>query len=62
METATDVQGPDDPFAEPDGNAATSVVWNPVRQVFVAAVRFHGYYQSTDGVTWTRLAHSRERD
>jgi hypothetical protein len=52
---ATDVQGPDDTFVIPDGNAATSVVWNPVRQLFVAAVRFHGYYQSADGVTWTRM-------
>ncbi len=43
-------------FAAPDGNGATAVVWNPVRHVFVAAVRYHGYYQSTDGVTWTRLA------
>ena len=51
-----DVQGPNDAFAEPDGNAATAVVWNPVRQVFVAAVRYHGYYQSSDGVTWTRMA------
>ena len=51
-----DVQGPNDPFVTPDGNAATSVVWNPVRGVFIAAVRFHGYYQSTNGVTWTRLA------
>jgi hypothetical protein len=50
-----DVQGPVDAFAEPDGNAATSVVWNPVRQLFVAAVRYHGYYQSPDGVTWTRM-------
>ena len=50
-----DVQGPNDPFVSPDGNAATSVVWNPVRQLFVAAVRFHGYYQSTDGMTWTRM-------
>ena len=50
-----DVQGPNDGFA-PDGNAATAVVWNPVRRVFVAAVRHHGYYQSTDGITWTRLA------
>jgi len=33
------------------GNAATAVVWNPVRRLFVAAVRDHGYYQSTDGVT-----------
>ncbi|WP_255460790.1 choice-of-anchor D domain-containing protein [Edaphobacter albus] len=37
------------------GNAATSVVWNPVRKRFYAAVRFHGYYESADGVTWTRL-------
>jgi hypothetical protein len=51
-----DVQGPLDAFVEPDGNAATAVVWNPVRQVFVAAVRYHGYYQSADGVTWTRIA------
>ncbi len=26
------------------GNAATAVVWNPVRQMFYAAVRYHGYY------------------
>ncbi len=51
-----DVQGPQDPFAYPDGNAATSVVWNPIRRVFVAAVRYHGYYQSTDGMNWTQMA------
>lgn len=51
-----DVQGPLDLFTDPDGNAATSVVWNPVRNVFIAAVRFHGYYQSTDGAHWTQLA------
>jgi hypothetical protein len=50
------VQGPGEPFVLPDGNAATSVVWNPVRQIFVAAVRFHGYYQSADGMTWMRMA------
>jgi hypothetical protein len=38
------------------GNAATAVVWNPIRQRFYAAVRYHGYYQSPDGMTWTRLA------
>ena len=38
------------------GNAATSVVWNPVRQRFYAAVRYHGYYESVDGATWTRVA------
>jgi hypothetical protein len=51
-----DVQGPLDAFVSPDGNAATSVIWNPVRQLFVAAVRFHGYYQSPDGITWTRMS------
>jgi hypothetical protein len=38
------------------GNAATAVVWNPVRKRFYAALRFHGYYESADGITWTRLA------
>ena len=52
----SDIQGPNDTFAQPDGNAATSVVWNARRRLFVAAVRFHGYYQSADGVTWTRMA------
>jgi hypothetical protein len=51
-----DVQGPIDAFTPPDGNAATAVVWNPLRKLFVAAVRYHGYYQSADGVTWTRLS------
>ena len=37
------------------GHAATAVVWNPVRQRFYAAVRYHGYYESADGMTWTRL-------
>ena len=50
------VQGPHRSLLAPLGNAATAVVWNPIRQVFVAAVRFHGYYQSPDGVTWTRMA------
>ena len=52
----TDIQGPLDAFVQPDGNAATSVTWNPVRHVFLAAVRLHGYYQSSDGVRWIRLA------
>ena len=53
--SGSDVQGPTDAVALPDGNAATAVVWNPVRRLFIAAVRYHGYYQSADGVTWTRL-------
>jgi hypothetical protein len=51
-----DVQGANDVFALPDGNAATSVVWNPVRRLFIAAVRYHGYYQSSDGITFTRMS------
>ena len=47
------VQAPTNP--NHGGNAATSVVWNPIRQRFYAAVRFHGYYESADGITWTRL-------
>lgn len=39
------------------GVAVSAVIWNPVRQMFYAAVQYHGYYQSPDGVTWTRLAH-----
>jgi hypothetical protein len=49
------VQGPLNTNLSPNGNAATAVVWNPVRQLFIAAVRYHGYYQSTDGMTWTRM-------
>lgn len=40
-----------------EGNAATSVVWNPIRARFYAAIRYHGYYESADGITWTRLQH-----
>jgi len=50
------IQGPSVSVAGSGGNAATSVVWNPVRKLFVAAVRFHGYYQSADGITWTRMS------
>jgi hypothetical protein len=52
----TVVQSPQSGYSAWDGNAATAVVWNPVRQRFYAAVRAHGYYQSADGMNWTRLA------
>ena len=39
------------------GNPVTAVVWNALRKRFYAAVRYHGYYESADGQTWTRLAH-----
>lgn len=37
------------------GNAATAVVWDALRQHFYAAVRLHGFYESADGATWTRM-------
>ncbi len=37
------------------GNAATAVVWDALRQRFYAAVRLHGFYESADGATWTRM-------
>ena len=57
MDGSQVVQTPLPSGANLGGNAATAVVWNPVRQRFYAAVRYHGYYQSADGVTWTRLTH-----
>ena len=50
------VQSASSTFSGYEGNAVTSVVWNPVRKRFYAAVRFHGYYESADGRTFTRLA------
>ena len=44
------------PEQQKTGVVALAVVWNPVRQIFVAALRNHGFYSSADGVTWTRLA------
>jgi hypothetical protein len=56
MDGSQIVQGPQYALQPQVGNAATSVVWNPVRRRFFAALRFHGYYESTDGANWTRLA------
>ncbi len=50
------VQRPQSTGLNSGGNAATAVVWNAMRQRFYAAVRYHGYYESTDGAAWTRLA------
>ncbi len=38
------------------GTPATTVVWDPQRNLFIAALAFHGYYSSPDGQTWQRLA------
>jgi hypothetical protein len=39
-----------------DPTSATSVAYNDGTGKFLAAVRYHGFYSSPDGVTWTRLA------
>ncbi|MGO9085143.1 MAG: hypothetical protein ACLP6G_14605 [Terriglobales bacterium] len=45
-----------DPGGATDATSATSVVYNASAGKFFAAVRYHGFYSSSDGVTWTRLA------
>jgi hypothetical protein len=44
-----------------DATSATSVAYNAVAGTFLAAVRYHGFYSSPDGVKWTRLAASARR-
>src|SRR6201999_4208510 len=56
MDGSQIVQTPQPPGVD-RGRAATAVVWNPVRQRFYAAIRYHGYYESADGAIWTRLTH-----
>ncbi len=50
------VQTPEPPGFPQGGNAATAVVWDAPRGIFVAALASHGYYGSPDGQTWRRLA------
>ena len=45
-----------DPGGVTDSTSATSVVYNAGAGRFFAAVRYHGFYSSPDGVNWTRLA------
>lgn len=45
-----------DAGAATDPTSATSVVYNDGANKFFAAVRYHGFYSSPDGVNWTRLA------
>jgi hypothetical protein len=44
-----------DPGGATDATSATSVVYNASAGLFLAAVRYHGFYSSPDGVNWTRL-------
>ncbi|MCU1313733.1 MAG: BNR/Asp-box repeat protein, partial [Acidobacteriaceae bacterium] len=37
------------------GVPVLAVVWNPMRRIFVAAIRNHGFYSSPDGITWNRM-------
>jgi hypothetical protein len=39
-----------------EATSATSVVYNAAAGMFFAAERYHGFYSSPDGLTWTRLA------
>ncbi len=45
-----------DPGGATDPTSATSVVYNDLANKFFAAIRYHGFYSSPDGVSWTRLA------
>ncbi|MFZ0318827.1 MAG: hypothetical protein WAL56_06850 [Candidatus Sulfotelmatobacter sp.] len=44
------------PGGASESTSATSVVYNAAAGLFFAAVRYHGFYSSPDGVTWTALA------
>ncbi|PYX49236.1 MAG: hypothetical protein DMG79_09325, partial [Acidobacteria bacterium] len=39
-----------------DPTSATAVVYNAGAAKFFAAIRYHGFYTSSDGINWTRLA------
>ncbi|HLW85872.1 MAG TPA: fibronectin type III domain-containing protein [Candidatus Sulfotelmatobacter sp.] len=39
-----------------DATSATSVAYNAASGLFLAAIRYHGFYSSPDGVTWTRIS------
>jgi hypothetical protein len=39
-----------------DPGSATAVIYNAVAGLFFAALRYHGFYSSPDGLNWTRLA------
>ncbi len=39
-----------------DASSVTSVVFNQGAGAFYAAVRWHGFYSSSDGINWTRLS------
>lgn len=48
-------QAPTDAGSVIDSTSATSVVFHAASSRFYAAIRYHGFYSSTDGVNWARL-------
>ena len=44
-----------------EATSATSVVYNAAAGLFFAALRYHGFYSSPDGLTWTALGKSTRR-
>lgn len=44
-----------DPGGATDLASATSVAYNATAGLFLAAIRYHGFYSSSNGITWTRL-------
>ena len=41
--------------SSPTSASATSVIFNSSQHKFYAALRFHGFYSSSDGINWLRL-------
>ncbi len=39
----------------PSNASATAVIYHSAQHKFYAALRFHGFYSSSDGINWTRL-------
>ncbi|MGH9498234.1 MAG: hypothetical protein ACRD3L_03760 [Terriglobales bacterium] len=40
-----------------DPGSATAVIYDAGAGLFFAAIRYHGFYSSSDGLTWARVAH-----
>jgi hypothetical protein len=46
----------DDGTVTIDPGSASAVIYNAAAGLFFAALRYHGFYSSPDGLNWTRLA------
>ncbi|HEX9119663.1 MAG TPA: hypothetical protein VF840_03910, partial [Terriglobales bacterium] len=45
-----------DGTTSPDPGSANAVIYNSAEKKFYANLRYHGFYSSSDGASWTRLA------